>query len=122
MPDSNSVKIVMIASKVSLDCARIRDWTSFHDEFARVFGFPDFYGRNSSAWIDCMTSLDAPEDGMSRIHAAKGHVLTMQLENVKPFREQHPDLYADLIEMSAFVNWRRLEVGEPVVLALSFRD
>jgi Barstar (barnase inhibitor) len=112
----------MIASLVSVDCAKISDWTSFHDVFAEVFGFPDFYGRNASAWIDCMTSLDSPEDGMSTIHAAKGHVLTIHLENVKPFREQHPDLYADLIECSAFVNWRRIEVGEPAVLALSFRN
>ena len=112
----------MVVAKVSIDCSRIRDSASFHDEFALAFGFPDFYGKNSSAWIDCMTSLDSPEDGMSRIHAEKGHVLTIQLENVRPFRDQHPDLYTDLIEMSAFVNWRRLEVGEPAVLAISFRN
>jgi hypothetical protein len=35
----------MIASRVSLDCARIWDWNSFHDEFAKVFGFPDFCGE-----------------------------------------------------------------------------
>jgi hypothetical protein len=112
----------MIAAFVSIDCAKIRDWDSFHDEFAAVFGFPDFYGRNMNAWIDCMTSLDEPDHGMTRIHAAKGNVLTMQLENVAPFREQHPDLYAAIIECAAFVNWRRIEVGELAVLAISFRN
>jgi Barstar (barnase inhibitor) len=112
----------MITALVSVDCAKIRDWDSFHDEFARVFGFPDFYGRNMDAWIDCMTSLDEPADGMTRIHATRGGVLTMQLENVGPLREQHPELYAAIIECAAFVNWSRIEVGESAVLAISFRD
>ena len=112
----------MTAAIVSIDFAKIHDWNSFHDEFAAVFGFPDFYGRNMDAWIDCMTSLDEPNHGMTRIHAVKGNVLTIQLENVAPFREQHPDLYAAIIESAAFVNWRRIEVGQPAVLAISFRD
>ena len=110
----------MTATIVSLDCERIRDWKSFHDEFAAVFGFSDFYGRNMNAWIDCMTSLDQPEDGMTSVHASKGHVLTLQLENVAPFREKNPELYGAIVESAAFVNWRRLEVGESAVLAISF--
>jgi len=112
----------MVSKLISVDCSKIRDWNSFHNEFAAVFGFPDFYGRNMDAWIDCMTSLDNPEDGMTSVHAAKGGVLTLQLENVASFRDQQPDLYAAIIECSAFVNWRRLEVGEPAVLAISFRN
>ena len=106
---------------VSVDCANIRDWQSFHDEFAVVFGFPEFYGRNMDAWIDCMTSLDKPENLMTRIHAADGEVMTLQLENVGSFREQHPELYAAIVDGLAFVNWRRLEVGERAILSLSFR-
>jgi len=33
----------------------ITDWASFHDVFMHTLGFPDFYGRNMDAWIDCMT-------------------------------------------------------------------
>jgi barstar (barnase inhibitor) len=112
----------MTAALAPVDCARIWDWNSFHDEFAAVFGFPNFYGRNMNAWIDCMTSLDKPEDGLTCIHAPKGNVLTLQLNNVAPFREHHPELYAAIIECAAFVNWRRLEVGESAVLAISFRN
>ena len=112
----------MVATVVSVNCAKIRDWSSFHDEFASAFGFPDFYGRGMDAWIDCMTSLDEPKDGMTCVHAAKGQVLTLQLDNVAPFRTSYPELYAAIIEASAFVNWRRLEVGEPAVLAISFRN
>jgi len=111
----------MSTAVVSVDCARIRDWPSFHDEFAAAFGFPDFYGRNMNAWIDCMSSLDKPEDGMTRIHAPNRGVLTLQLENVVSFREQHPELYAAIVDCAAFVNWRRLEEGEPAVLCMSFK-
>jgi hypothetical protein len=75
-----------------------------------------------NAWIDCRTYLDDPESGMTTIHAGKDRVLTLQLENAASFREQHPELYAAIIECSAFVNWRRIEVGDPSVLALSFRN
>ena len=110
----------MITSTVSVDCDNIRDWPSFHEEFARIFGFPDFYGRNMDAWVDCMESLDKPEDGMSTVHCGLGTVLTLELKNVRPLRERCREQYDALIECSAFVNWSRNEVGEPTVLALSF--
>lgn len=44
---------------VDIPAHEITDWDSFHDVFKRVFGFPDFYGRNMDAWIDCMTDLDS---------------------------------------------------------------
>ena len=112
----------MVGTVVSIDCSKIRDWNSFHNEFPETFGFPGFYGRNMNAWIDCMTSLDRRGDGMTSVHAAMDDVLTLQLENVRPFRERYPELYAAIIECSAFVNWRRLEVGEPAVLTISFNN
>lgn len=111
----------MIASKVSLDCEKISDWPSFHKEFAEVFGFPDFYGNNMNAWIDCMTYLDDPASGMSAIHCNRGSVLALELRNVKTFRRRSPELYEAIVDGVAFVNWRRLDVGGPAVLALSFR-
>jgi hypothetical protein len=47
----------------------------FHDIFNEAFGFPAFYGRNMNAWIDCLTSLDAPADGMTRVTVPKGGIL-----------------------------------------------
>ncbi len=87
---------------VKLDSRRITDWDTFHDVFAEVFGFPGFYGRNMNAWIDCLTCLDDPSAGMTsrrkRCHAQ----------------------YDAIIECASFVNWRRIEKGDPAVLALSF--
>ena len=65
-----------------------------------MFGFPNFYGNNMNAWIDCLTSLDAPEDGMTKIHCEPGAVVSLQLENVKDFERRCPDQYKALIECS----------------------
>lgn len=106
---------------VHVDGSRIRDQASFHEEFARLLGFPGFYGRNMDAWIDCMTGLDE-EDGMRSITVEPGQVLTLQVEHYKDWKSRCPDLVNDLLECAAFVNWRRIEQGEAAVLALSFHD
>ncbi len=105
---------------VTIETQRIVDWATFHDVFSEGLGFPVFYGRNMDAWIDCMTCLDDPDAGMSAVHAPAGGVLTLQLENVEDFAARCPIQYAAIIECAAFVNWRRIELGSPPVLALSF--
>lgn len=107
---------------VRIDTRRITDWKSFHDVFQEAFGFPDFYGRNMDAWNDCLTYLDEPGTGMTHIHVAPGEVLTLALDHIKDFRSRCPELYDAIIECSAFVNWRRIDMGQPAVLALSFYD
>jgi RNAse (barnase) inhibitor barstar len=104
---------------VRIPTERIVDWDSFHDVFAETMGFPAFYGRNSAAWVDCMTDLDE-DNGMTTMHVAPGEVLTLQLEEATEFARRCPDQYAFILECSAFVNWRRIEQGQPAVLALSF--
>lgn len=48
--------------------------------------------------------------------------MTLALSNVKAFAHRCPEQYNAMIECLAFVNWRRLETGDPSVLALSFRE
>ena len=105
---------------VSLDTSRITDWDTFHAVFAEVFGFPDFYGRNMNAWIDCMTYLDDPDAGMTAVYVPPGSVVTLQLEDVDSFARRCPALYDAVVECAAFVNWRRIEIGQKPMLALSF--
>lgn len=107
-------------SMVKVDTRRINDWDSFHSVFADAFGFPEFYSWNMNAWIDCMTSLDAPEHGMTRVHAPPGGAVVMQLDHAEDFIRRCPDQYEAIVECSAFVNWRKIETGERAVLALSF--
>ncbi len=98
----------------------IRDWESFHDVFQRVLGFPDFYGRNMNAWIDCLTYIDEG-DGMiaSDLEVGDGDVLVLELLDAKDFSNRCPELFTALIECAAFVNWRRMDTGDRAILALS---
>jgi len=102
---------------IRIDGALLQNWDSFHSVLAATFGFPDFYGRNMNAWIDCMTSLDAPEDRMTSVHGSASDPVVLQLENAEAVPKE---LFYALVECAAFVNWRRLEVGEPAILMLAF--
>ncbi|HPF39581.1 MAG TPA: barstar family protein [Phycisphaerae bacterium] len=102
---------------VTIDGRQIRNWRSFHSVFASAFGFPDFYGRNMNAWIDCMTSLDDPDAGMTSVHRSAADPIVLQLDHVNAMPNE---IYDELVAAAAFVNWRRLEVGETAILMLSF--
>ena len=106
---------------VKLDTNFITGWETFHTAFAETFGFPEFYGRNMDAWIDCMTYLDDPKSGMTTVHALPGGVVTLQLEDVNSFAQRCPEQYEAIIECTAFVNWRRMDnTNAAPVLTLSF--
>jgi Barstar (barnase inhibitor) len=96
----------------------IQDWPTFHDVFQRAMDFPSFYGRNMDAWVDCMTSLDAPEDGMTTVSVDRGGLPVLEVDNAPGFERKCPEQYRALLECTAFVNFRRREVGEAPVLAL----
>ena len=75
-------------SAVAIDLRQIVDWPPFHAVFNRAMGFPAFYGANMSAWVDCMTYVDAPEDGMSTVHAPRNGMLVLTLESVADFKQR----------------------------------
>jgi hypothetical protein len=96
------------------------DEDSFHSVFADTLGFPDFYGRNMNAWIDCLTYADE-DDGMRNFVVPSGDVLTLDLGDVTGFASRCPELFDDLVECAAFVNHRRMEAGDRPIIALSYR-
>jgi hypothetical protein len=57
---------------------------------------------------------------MTTVHAPKGGLVVLQLDAVDDFAKRCPEQYRAILECSAFVNWRRLEVGEPAIMALSY--
>ncbi|WGM40993.1 barstar family protein [Caulobacter sp. NIBR1757] len=97
---------------------RIVDWDNFHAVFADCLGFPGYYGANMAAWIDCLTYADDAEARMVSRPVAKGAVLTLQIDEAAAFARRCPAQYAALVECAAFVNHRRVEVGQPPVIAL----
>lgn len=105
---------------VQIPVSEIKSWKSFHQVFAKIMGFPDFYGCNMNAWIDCMTDIDEPDNGMTKIHVRKGEVMVLDLGDCREFAQRCPEQYQELLECTAFVNHRRMELGQAAVLCLSF--
>lgn len=103
---------------IEIDANEISDWESFHTVFAKELGFPEFYGRNMNAWIDCMTCLDDKGAGMTATNAAPGHLAILHMRHTAEFQKRVPDVFAALVDCAAFVNFRRTEAGEEPVLAL----
>ena len=106
-------------ARVSLDTKQIKDWKSFHLLCKEKFGFPDFYGMNMNAWIDCLTYLDE-SDGMSRFSLAEGEILYIEVSDSENFNSRLPEIFNTLVESSAFVNRRYADEGKSPVLALVF--
>ncbi len=94
-------------------------WEGFHEAFANTLGFPDYYGKNMNAWIDCMTCLD-DDTPQSEVVVEPGEVLVIQVSEAGALKESAPEIWSALNECAAFVNYRRIEKGEPPVLALSY--
>ncbi|MBC9798362.1 barstar family protein [Sinomicrobium weinanense] len=92
--------------KFKIDGRKLKDWNSFHAEFKAIMDFPDYYGKNMDAWIDCVDELtDKPT--------------LLQIEHGKLLREKAPELYMAILECGAFVNYRKLEAGEQPNLVIA---
>jgi RNAse (barnase) inhibitor barstar len=109
-------------SEVSIDLREVHDWSSFHATFSQKMGFPDFYGQNMNAWIDCMSSVDAPDERMTTVHAPENGILVLILHSVRDFKTRCPEILDALIDCLAFVNFRRMEQGDAPVLSISYHD
>ena len=101
---------------VKVDCATITDWTTFHDVFARAFGFPAYYGGNLDAWVDCMSNLD---EEVSGLELRPGDCVLLQLEHADVLKRAAPEILAAILELAAFVNFRRIEIGQSPILISS---
>lgn len=75
-----------------------------------------------NAWIDCMSYLDDPAAEMSSVHVAPGEALMLVIEEGMSLKARCPDVYENLIECSAFVNWRCLDANRPPLLALAMNQ
>ena len=106
-------------AEVRLNTKQIKDWKSFHLLCKSEFGFPDFYGTNMNAWIDCLTSIDEG-DGMTYFHLAKGETLNIEVSDTEDFNSRLPEIFDALVECSAFVNRRYIDDRKSPVLSLRF--
>ncbi|WP_306016584.1 barstar family protein [Oceanicaulis sp. MMSF_3324] len=87
----------------------LRDWASFHEACAKKFGFPDYYGRNRDAWIDCMRGDElAPGNPADD---ASIDILLVEFPNTHGVSGEMKDVCEFLYSGFASVNDYRRKVG-----------
>ena len=57
---------------------------------------------------------------MTAVHVPPGGVLLLNLRHMPALASRCPDIYAAIVEDTAFINFRKVELGQPPVLCLSF--
>lgn len=87
---------------------------------SEAFGFTAGYGRNLDALVDCLTQLDHPTARMSRVAVHHGQVGLLVIDHLDGKNKLQAAQVKDLTDAVAFVNWRRLEKGQPPVLAVAY--
>lgn len=93
--------------RVLIDTGRITDWKSFHDVFADAFGFPSYYGCNLDAFFDCLSCIDSPESGMTKIQWPPKGVVVIELSNPADLKVRCPGIYSGLVKTIGEINERR---------------
>ena len=95
--------------EVIIDFGKIKDWSTFHKVFTEVMGFPDFYGNNNNAWIDCMSYIDDEGAGMSKITVKPGGSLNLVTIGTERAIESTSEVLLGFIDIVAAVNQRFIE-------------
>ncbi len=102
---------------ITIPTEQIHDKDSLHKVFKSAMGFPDFYGENWDAWIDCMSSI-IDSDDMVQTKISENGLLVLHLDNIDDFKKRCPLEYNNLIECTAFVNKRFEKSGLNPLIAL----
>jgi hypothetical protein len=100
-----------------IDTKAIHDWDTLHAVCKEAFGFPDFYGRNGNAFIDCLACLDQA-DGMSRFALRPGETLTVELTDAYVFAGRAPEQAVALLAWIGAANELHVEAGKPPMLVI----
>ena len=83
---------------VKIDFSKIKTLDDFYTELSNLFGFPDFFGRNINALIDCFFSLRYPQDEMTKIHISASEYLLLELHHFSSASEEIREILIIAIE------------------------
>ena len=95
--------------EISIDFNQVNSWETFHSIFNKTMGFPEYYGNNMNAWIDCMSYVDEPETGMTEINIKEGESLEIKVIGTESAFKNCPEIFTAFIECTAFVNQRFID-------------
>lgn len=100
-----------------LNGAIITDWPSFHTECQSAFGFPEFYGRNLDAWVDCLSYLRDAEN-MTKFRLKPNETLQIEILQAATMQSQAPEILEEIQFCIEGINERYEDYGEKPALEL----
>lgn len=90
-------------ARIQLGTKNIHDAQSFHEICKTAFGFPEIYGKNFDAMLDCFISaLD--EERMTNISLSDGRGIEIEILDFKDFAERLPEVCSQFLKLIAEVN------------------
>jgi hypothetical protein len=106
---------------LKLDLTETSDLSDMHHRLAKVFGFPEFYGKNYPALVDCLSSLRYPEDGMTSVAlASDSEVIELQVRGLASCNKDILSIFLSAIETA---NDRLIQKAlSPAIYLLLTRD
>lgn len=99
----------------SIDFSHISTLNGLYNALNDTFSFPEFFGHNIDAAIDCLFSLPYPTDGMTQLHLADNESLIIQAIN---FSNCQPEIQQALLVIISAVNmrWREKQLFNTILL------
>lgn len=110
---------------VHIDARKLTDSAGLHAALSEAFGLPASYGKNLDALIDCLSDLDNPTTGMTKVHVFPGQTALLAISHFDETGKNAAKVKAQvhaLNDVVAFVNFRRLEKKQPPLLAVAYES
>ena len=104
---------------VEIPASGIVDWESFHDTLAEALRFPDYYGRNGNAFLDCLRDILDGRDVPRTL--GPGESLTIDLGELGDLRARCPEQLAALVDWTSWANGEQIDLGNEGRVVLAFR-
>ena len=93
------------------------EYSNFHTKMAEIFGFPDFYGKNLAAFIDCLSDLRIYEgediEPLVRYSLNKDECILLNISNLLRISDDLRHKFLLAVEQ---VNTRHTRSKTPTIL------
>ena len=99
---------------VRIDAKRLTDAAGMLAALGEAFGFT---AKNRDALADALTHLDDAKSGSGRVFP--GETILLAIDGAADVPKAAAQV-KQLAEIAAFANWRRLEKGQPPILAMAY--
>ena len=90
--------------RVKFDSSQLTSEEDIMDAFNKAFDFPDYFGRNWDAWIDCMSD------------ELTGDAIEIMVTGTDKLIENHREVFLNLIGCVGATNRYYQENGKQIVL------